>query len=288
MQILLGSSAPNETQLVHPCMLAGYNSSYTFGKKGSSLEDQTSVTLRGEGNWGKCKELAEQVLGFSKNCSPPCGWKHSKTMDVKEAAALNGFYVVWKFFGLSGQDSFKALEKEGRKFCQKDWATVQKDMGNVVHLDTYCFRAPYVAGLLEKGLGIDPNQLTVMSDDISWTKGAALVEGFQVKEHGKKKNILSRNALWLLHPSPRTILKMIAAIVGLICVMLICVHMNAKPDGYEMVGQEVRGATVPVVEISKESGTAACPPDGSGSRQEILAGMKRRTASHGSNLSGLK
>ncbi|GMH35514.1 hypothetical protein BSKO_03382 [Bryopsis sp. KO-2023] len=288
--ILLAQSVLGDGQEIeHPCMLAGYNDTHSLKEhatgKQSGVNDVRHVRLIGEGDWAKCRDLAAQVLQLDKDCEPPCGLNHWKTVELREAAALNGFYVVWKFFELAGEAGVSGLEEVGKTFCQKEWSSAKKEFGDVVHLDKYCFRAPYAVELLQRGLGVQANGLTVMPEDVSWTKGAALVEGFRVKS-----SYLSPHA-WFLQLGTKFVLKSILAVVGLACVVFLCFHLFVQPEGLDVgVLEDGRGGLLAVVEASKESGTATSPPEDTGvNRVEVVSGMaKRRTPSHGSNLSGLK
>lgn len=51
-----------------------------------------------------------------------------------------GFFVVYKFFGLSPEASLADLEEAGRAFCSRNWAEVQVKLGHERRLEEYCFR----------------------------------------------------------------------------------------------------------------------------------------------------
>lgn len=53
---------------------------------------------------------------------------------------LNGFYVVALFFELEKQSDLQELEEKGIQFCNQEWKDVQNAKGDVVQLETYCFR----------------------------------------------------------------------------------------------------------------------------------------------------
>ena len=51
--------------------------------------------------------------------------------------------------------------------------------GAEMHVDKYCFRAPYVAALLRRGLGLhDDAPYHVEAGNVAWTLGASLPLAF--------------------------------------------------------------------------------------------------------------
>lgn len=42
----------------------------------------------------------------------------------------------------------------GREFCSKPWHQVEEERANEIHVDRYCFRAPFVLALLSQGLRV--------------------------------------------------------------------------------------------------------------------------------------
>eukprot|EP00250_Pteridium_aquilinum_P011602 c20184_g2_i1 orf=375-2612(-) len=188
-------------ELQHPCLHTGFQGQYkcshcflqppsaavpdTIAKKGSANGVQSEFTLVGKPDWEACKALASDVVNTSSfslssqfvGCDePPCALGRHQPIPHGQFYALSGFFVVYKFFGLQPDAGFAELLNQGKDFCEKPW---KKALNSVVAqplVEHYCFRAPYVVALLQDGLHLKEEQITVGSGDMTWTLGAALLE----------------------------------------------------------------------------------------------------------------
>lgn len=87
----------------------------------------------------KRSSLLQQVVHLDE-CGLFCGGQENSHEPSKRVAALNGFYVVWSFFGLDDTSTVSDLRRVGDEFCKKEWSSIEESLGDVVHVDNYCFR----------------------------------------------------------------------------------------------------------------------------------------------------
>ncbi|KAI5068940.1 hypothetical protein GOP47_0015241 [Adiantum capillus-veneris] len=186
-------------ELQHPCLHTGFQGHYkcshcnlqqssapgTLVTKGSASSASLELTLVGKPDWKACKALASDIVNTSRfslsppvvDCDePPCALGKHQPIPHGGFYALSGFFVVYKFFGLQPDAGFAELLDQGKAFCGKPW---KKALNSVVPqplVEHYCFRAPYVVELLQNGLHLQEDQITVGSGDMTWTLGAALLE----------------------------------------------------------------------------------------------------------------
>ena len=46
-----------------------------------------------------------------------------------------------------------------RDFCGKPWQQVERERADEIHVDRYCFRAPFITALLGEGLRVPPDRV---------------------------------------------------------------------------------------------------------------------------------
>ncbi|BBM97172.1 hypothetical protein MPTK1_1g03540 [Marchantia polymorpha subsp. ruderalis] len=143
------------------------------------------VQLVGKSNWSSCQSLALSVInesglpqttGVSECEFPPCALGKHQPEPQGQFYALAGFFVVYKFFGLTSTDSLNDLLIKGHQFCKMKWQDAKVSVPPQPSIDRYCFRAPYVVSLLLEGLHLRADQIQIGSGDFAWTLGAALNE----------------------------------------------------------------------------------------------------------------
>lgn len=89
--------------------------------------------------------------------------------------ALSGFFVVYDLLNLSPRANLTNIWEKGQHLCSKSWADKSSISGNLnAH---YCFRVLYMASLIEDALCLGDKEILFGPADVSWTLGAALVEG---------------------------------------------------------------------------------------------------------------
>ncbi len=75
--------------------------------------------------------------------------------------ALAGFYVVWTFFGLGGDEEPAAVMQSARAHCGRPWGDVNSRLGHHINVEKYCMWGPYVAHLLTAGLGLSTDDFSI-------------------------------------------------------------------------------------------------------------------------------
>jgi hypothetical protein len=196
----------NRIEVKHPCLQAGYSQPYScsthcmlpplssgraLGQISTGTETGASggaaqVVLTGAPNWVACKALADEVVASSENgtCKmAPCALGKHQPLPEGKFYGLAGFFVVYKFFGLSADTSLNELLQKGQEFCKLPWKDAEASVEPQPHIDHYCFRAPYLVSLLQHGLHLHDNQVVIGSGDFAWTLGAALWEAGALTYH---------------------------------------------------------------------------------------------------------
>ncbi|KAI7749885.1 hypothetical protein M8C21_019770, partial [Ambrosia artemisiifolia] len=179
----------------HPCLQSGYNENYICPMCGSVFRDDKSpkpgipVRLIGAPNWEECSKLARISVNSSEwsvkskpiDCGlNPCALQDNLPRPRGQFYAMSGFFVVYRFFNLSGNAPLDEVLKKGREFCEKLWDVAKISVPAQPFIEQYCFRAPYVVVLLREGLQIKDSQVNIGSGGITWTTGVALLEGGKI------------------------------------------------------------------------------------------------------------
>ncbi|KAI7745782.1 hypothetical protein M8C21_010612, partial [Ambrosia artemisiifolia] len=179
----------------HPCLQSGYNENYICPMCGSVFRDDKSpkpvipVRLVGAPNWEECSKLARISVNSSEwsdkskpiDCGlNPCALQDNLPRPHGQFYAMSGFFVVYRFFNLSGNAPLDEVLQKGREFCEKSWDVAKISVPAQPFIEQYCFRAPYVVVLLREGLQIKDSQVNIGSGGITWTTGVALLEGGKV------------------------------------------------------------------------------------------------------------
>lgn len=91
--------------------------------------------------------------------------------------ALSGFFAVYDKLNLSGRATLPKIWEKGQQLCSKSWSYQTGNSQNGYFAWQYCFRVPYMASLVEDALCLGDKEIVFGPPDITWTLGAALVEG---------------------------------------------------------------------------------------------------------------
>ena len=154
--------------LPHPCLLRGYTAEFGLGSPGPG---PAAVTLVGAPNWDACQALAAAVVARADGLPDISG--------RGRFLGISGFFVVYKFFQLRLKDAFFGLEEKGKAFCEEPWAAAVARLEGTMSLGEYCFRAAYLAALLEHGLKLEATSVAVEEQE-GWALGAALLTSAQL------------------------------------------------------------------------------------------------------------
>lgn len=202
----------NTLEVRHPCLgsdfvqnyscsgCLGLNSSYQKIFNGQTWNAEfPSLHLVGEPNWELCKGLAKAAAINSSNLdwSQPTVGTNCKAgsssygggdfINLTAAAypsarfhALSGFYAVYNMLNLNPRANFTKIWEEGQQLCSRSWANLSSISRNQKYAGQYCFHVPYMASLIEDSLCLGDKEIIFGPGDVSWTLGAALVEGEQL------------------------------------------------------------------------------------------------------------
>ncbi|CAI9773792.1 unnamed protein product [Fraxinus pennsylvanica] len=198
----------------HPCLGAGFLQNYTchgclrldsreLGNLSIRVQENElkTILLVGEPNWEQCKVLAQAAAinsstsewlhqAYHSNCIGLFDFGGKKSLNltkslhsVRRYHALSGFFAVSNSLNLSQRANFTKMWESGQLLCSKSWA--DQTSINV----QYCFRVPYLASLVENALCVSGMEIIFGPGDVSWTLGAALIEGeFLWLNNNKSKN----------------------------------------------------------------------------------------------------
>lgn len=90
--------------------------------------------------------------------------------------ALSGFFAVYNTLDLVRANLTEIWEK-GEQLCLESWDDSSNISRTQNYFGQYCFRVPYMVSLLEDALCLGDKEIVFGPGNISWTLGAALVEG---------------------------------------------------------------------------------------------------------------
>lgn len=91
--------------------------------------------------------------------------------------ALSGFFVVYNKLNLSSRANLTKVWEKGEQLCQRSWADLSYNARNQNYAVQHCFQVPYMASLIEEALCLGEAEIIFGPGDLSWTLGAALIEG---------------------------------------------------------------------------------------------------------------
>jgi len=163
--------------IYNPCMLAGYNTSYTQAAK--------AITMHGTGSWAQCSALTYAFLNASGVCDQhPCSFDGAYQPSLHgNFVAVSNYVDIESFLGYSGYATVQNIIDGGVKFCALTWQEALEQYPSVApsDLSTYCFGANYLSNLLGKGYGFDASTTinfskTYESSPYTWALGAMIYE----------------------------------------------------------------------------------------------------------------
>lgn len=85
--------------------------------------------------------------------------------------ALSGFFVVYNKLNLKSRANLTRILDRGQQLCSRWWTDLNKAAGQ------YCFQVPYMTSLIQEALCVGDAEIIFGPADLSWTLGAALIEG---------------------------------------------------------------------------------------------------------------
>lgn len=198
--ILLRERGSETFEISHPCLGYGFMQNYTCrgcfvdGNSPTQIREkgEFSLHLVGKPNWEKCKRLARAAalnsssssdwsnLSDDSNCTTLSSMSDENILklvggshSVARFHALSGFFAVYKLLNLKTSANLSMIWEIGQQLCSKslNMPTTQK------YADLLCFRVPYMVSLVENTLCVGDKDIVFGPGELSWTLGAALVEG---------------------------------------------------------------------------------------------------------------
>ncbi|KAI3956320.1 hypothetical protein MKW92_019737 [Papaver armeniacum] len=127
-------------------------------------------------DWSRLTE-GENCKGRSSSSNSTYSNLMSVPHPVSRFHALPGFFAIYSMLELNPRANLAKIWKKGEQICSGSWIDSKKISGNRKYADQFCFRVPYLASLLEDTLCLGDAEINFGPGDVSWTLGAALVEG---------------------------------------------------------------------------------------------------------------
>lgn len=91
--------------------------------------------------------------------------------------AFSGFFAVYNLLEMHPEDNITEFLVRGQQLCSRSWEDIKRNCRTRNYMEQSCFRVPYLLSLLQDGFCLNDKEITFGPGDISWTLGAALVEG---------------------------------------------------------------------------------------------------------------
>ncbi|TKY55230.1 apyrase 7 [Spatholobus suberectus] len=193
------------SELRHPCLVSTFVQNYTchscsglasiYQKNHSQHQESELYSLRltGQPDWEQCKELAIAAamnlsdsivshLTVSKNCHAS-SFSGTGILNLSAVAhpikfhALSGFFFVYNKLNLSPRTNLTMVWESGKQICSNLWFSLSSISDDPNYAGQFCFRVAYMASLIEYGLCLGDVEMVFGPGDISWTLGAAMIEG---------------------------------------------------------------------------------------------------------------
>lgn len=234
-------------ELRHPCLSSGFVQNYScngcFRPYTSHLENSeqiwdnhsSSVVLVGDPNLEQCKGLARAAAVNSSSSD----WSHQTIGSNHEAHlsfsgsslpdltavplpsvhfhALSGFFVVYNTLNLSTRANMTKIWERGQQLCSSSSDDTISISEHRKYTGQYCFRVLYMVSLIEDALGLGDAEIYFGPGDISWTLGAALVEGNHLRVNTTDYQAkISTKQIWNVVSSPIFLFVLLLCLVFII------------------------------------------------------------------------
>ncbi|PIA61807.1 hypothetical protein AQUCO_00200062v1 [Aquilegia coerulea] len=205
----LMTNSDGRFQLRHPCLSSEVSRNYIchgcFHQNNTNLGNSSGQLLRsesstlnlvGDPDWEKCKGIANAAaihssstdwlqLVVDMSCKAHLSSSDSSTLRnltvsprrVVHFHALSGFFAVYNVLNLNPSANLTNILKRGQELCSRMWFDLKMIPGNEKYAGQFCFNVPYLASLIKDALCMADTEIIFGPGDVSWTLGAALVEG---------------------------------------------------------------------------------------------------------------
>lgn len=136
--------------------------------------------------------------------------------------ALSGFFAVYDKLNLSGRATLPKIWEKGQQLCSKSWSDQTSISQNGYFAWQYCFRVPYMASLVEDALCLGDKTIVFGPPDVTWTLGAALVEG----EYLWSSTIRSRTSILTLNMEVASSPIFVLVLLLFLLLVVYCSHVK--------------------------------------------------------------
>ncbi|OIT32400.1 PREDICTED: probable apyrase 7 [Nicotiana attenuata] len=228
----------------HPCLCSGFVQNYTclscFQREPISSDlgshiNANAILLLGEPNWEMCKSLTRAVATNSSrgdwslvhdhaSCSGLSSYGGNELLNlmlnsssVTRYHALSGFFAVYQMLNLSPRANLTRMWETGQQLCSQSWEDHQGIGG------AYCFRFLYMISLIQDALCLSKREIVFGPGDVSWTLGAALIEGQYLWSDATKYQY---GIFYLKHS--KMLSSSVALFLLLLCLLLIVYRSQIK------------------------------------------------------------
>ncbi|CAI0398521.1 unnamed protein product [Linum tenue] len=196
-------------KIKHPCL------SSEFEKTNAShqMTKTEHYHIVGDPNWKRCKAVARAAamntssfdwptsMMVGSNCKARFSFNDSSNIPnlasgshkTRHFHALSGFFAVHNILKLEARANFTKIWETAGKLCSSQQLSTElsSKFGNKKYGSQYCFSLPYMVSLIQDLLCLRDEQITFGPGDLSWTLGAALVEG-EDYHHGQQSSTTTR------------------------------------------------------------------------------------------------
>lgn len=269
----LGESNMTTVELRHPCLSSSFMQKYTCynclshnntgqGKLSHQIPNLGyPFYLVGKPNWEQCKRIARaaainsSTLAWSeptnatKCLASPFSLNGGNNTVVHISTtrfhALSGFFAVYQSVNLSTRANWTNIWKRGLELCSASQADMTLSIsGNQTSLWQYCFQLPYMASLIEDALCLGDKEVIFGPPDVSWTLGAALIEGEYLWSSSSTTTTIEN------HNSTLGKIEPIYVFMFLLCLLLVVYYNQIK---LPMLGRKAAaaGASLPSYALPK-------------------------------------
>lgn len=158
--------------------------------------------------------------------------------------ALSGFFAVYQSLNLSTRANWTNIWERGLELCSDSQADMIRSIsGNQSNLWQYCFQLPYVASLIEDALCLGDKEVIFGPPGVSWTLGAALIEGKYLWSSSSTTTIAEN------HTSTLGKIEPLYVFLLLLCLLLVVYYNQIK---LPMLGRKAAaGASLPSYALPK-------------------------------------
>ncbi|KDP31065.1 hypothetical protein JCGZ_11441 [Jatropha curcas] len=228
LQLIIGSN-DEISKVRHPCLGSDFMQNYTCNAcNGHNISHRKNMSgqmhkseytsLVGDPDWEQCIRIARAAAinssssdtshpTVSNNCKASLSFNSGSgflnltagAYPTRRFHALSGFFAVTNILDLGPRANLTKIWEKGEQLCSKSSGELSKISEKQNYFRQYCFRLPYMASLIEDALCLGNKEIIFGPGDLSWTLGAALVEGEYLWLSTSKTSISSLTSMEVIY-----------------------------------------------------------------------------------------